>query len=73
MNKKRKIKWINVALTIVLIICASIVLHDLYVILLEPIFTSMVRGWTWYGLITFVIALVICGFIIDYFSDELSK
>lgn len=69
----RKIKWKNVGLTIILIICAGIVLHDLYVILIEPILTTMVRGWTWYGLLTFIIALTTSCSIIDYFNEELAE
>lgn len=68
----RKIKWKNVGLTIILIICAGIVLHDLYVLLIEPILTTMVKGWTWYGLLTFIIALITSCSIIDYFNDELN-
>lgn len=72
-NKKRNIKWRNIALTIILLICALIVIHDLYVIVLEPFVTSMVRGWTWYGLGTFIIALIVGGCILDYFSDEINR
>lgn len=68
----KKIKWKNVGLTIILIICAGIVLHDLYVLLIEPILTTMVKGWTWYGLLTFTIALTVSCSIIDYFNDELN-
>lgn len=72
-NRKRNIKWRNIALTIILLICALIVIHDLYVIVLEPFVTSVVRGWTWYGFGTFIIALIVGGCILDYFSDEINR
>lgn len=69
----RKIKWRNVALLILFIISTCIVLHDLYVIVLKPFFTTIVEGWTWYGLGTFTIALIISCSILDYFIDEFKK
>lgn len=73
MKKHRKVKWENVALSIIFVICSLIVLHDLYVLLIKPIFTTIVNGWTWYGLLTFSIALTIGCIIFDYFIDELKK
>lgn len=73
MKNHRKIKWENIVLSIIFVICALIVLHDLYVLLIEPIFTTMIKGWTWYGLLTFIIALIKGCIILDYFIDELNK
>lgn len=66
---KRKINWTNIILAIIFLACAVLVIYDLFIILIQPIITSYVTGWTWWGLITFIIALVIAIFIFEYFVD----
>lgn len=72
-KSKRKINWINIILALVFLICCYLVIHDLYIILIKPIITSYLTGWTWLGLITFIIALVFAIFIFDYFVDYYNK
>lgn len=72
-NKRRKIKWDNIALLIILIVSTIIILHDLYVLLIMPWFNSKVLGWTWCGLLTFIISLCFVIEIIDYFACEINK
>lgn len=73
-NKKRlKIKWRNVALLGVLLICAGIVLHDLFMLTIYGWITGKMIGWTWFGFLTFIIAFGVGGEIIEYFIDEINK
>lgn len=72
-NKKLKIKWGNLGLMCILIICLIVVLHDLYVIFIQPWITGISAGWTWFGFITFILAFFTGGAIIDYFIDEIKK
>ncbi len=72
-NKRRKINWENIVLLIILTVCTIIVLHDLYVLIVMPWINSNVLGWTWWGLLTFIIALVFAMNIIEYFIDEINK
>lgn len=72
-NKRRKIKWDNIALLIILIVSTIIILHDLYVLLIMPWINSNVLGWTWWGLLTFIISLCFVIEITDYFTYEINK
>lgn len=72
-NKKLKIKWLNVGLLIILILCAALVLHDLYIIVIQPWINGKMAGWTWFGLFIFIGAFFIGGAIIEYFIDEINK
>ena len=67
---KRRINWERVILFVVLIICAAIVLKDLYMITLHAWITGQYCGLTWYGFATFIIALVIGIIIVDYFMEN---
>lgn len=70
-KNKRKINWENIILLVILIGCVSVVLHDLYVITILPWFNGDVLGWTWFGLFTFIIALIFAINIFDYFLVEI--
>lgn len=72
-NKKLKIKWKNVALLIVLIICASIIIHDVFMLTFYSWITGMMASWTWFGFLTFLLAFAIGGEIIEYFEEEINK
>lgn len=72
-KKKNKIKWKNVALLIALLLCAILVIHDIYIIIIQPWINGKMAGWTWFGFGTFILAFVIGGTIIDYFNDEINK
>lgn len=68
---KRKYK--NILLLIILIICTIVASHDLYIIVIQPWITHKTAGWTWFGFITFIIALASGLSIVDYFIKEKSK
>lgn len=73
-NKKRlKIKWRNVALLGVLLLCAGIVLHDLFMLTIYGWITGNMYGWTWFGFLTFIIAFAVGGEIVEYFYEEINK
>lgn len=73
-NKKRlKIKWRNVGLLGVLLICAYIVGHDLFMLTIYSWITGQMIGWTWFGFLTFIIAFAVGGEIIEYFIDEINE
>lgn len=69
-KKKLKIKWKNIALLIVLLMCAYIVGHDLFMLTIYSWVKGVSCGWTWFGFLTFLLAFAIGGEIIEYFIDE---
>lgn len=68
---KRKYK--TIILLMILIVCIGIVSHDVYLIVLQPWITHETVGWTWFGFITFVIALLSSIKIIDYLNCKFTK
>lgn len=72
-NKKKKIKWKNIILLVILLLCVYIVIHDLFMLTIYSWITSNLVGWTWFGLAIFIIALIAGGFIIDFFKKEIDK
>ncbi len=69
-KKRLKIKWKNIALLIVLLMCAYIVGHDLFMLTIYSWITGRMAGWTWFGFLTFLLAFAIGGEIVEYFIDE---
>lgn len=57
-KKRLKIKWKNLGLLLVLIISVSIIIHDLFMITIYSLINSLSVSWTWYGINTFVIAIM---------------
>lgn len=72
-KKKLKIKWNNIALLGVLLLCAYIVIHDLFMLTIYSWITGQMLGWTWFGFITFIISFAVIGEIIEYFYEEINK
>lgn len=72
-NKKLKIKWNNVALLIILLVCGGVVIHDLYMLTIYSWITGKMVGWTWFGFLTFILAVAIGGEIFEYFEEEINK
>lgn len=72
-NKKFKIKWKNVSLAVILLMCIGLILHDIFMITIYSWITGNLYGWTWLGLLTFILAIGIGGEIIEYFDDEINK
>lgn len=61
----KKINKKNVAKLIVLIVNLEIVIYDLFMILIYPIITGELTGWTSFGFATFIISLIISISIIE--------
>lgn len=73
-NKKNlKIKWENVALLGVLLICTYLVLHDLFMVTIYTWISGNIYGWTWLGITTFMIAFSIGAMIIEHFIEEANE
>lgn len=72
-NKKKKIKWKNIILLVILLLCVYIVIHDLFMLTIYSWITSNLVSWTWFGLAIFIVALIIGIFIIDFFKKEIDK
>lgn len=72
-KKRLKIKWNNIALLGVLLLCAYIVIHDLFMLTIYSWITGHMLGWTWFGFITFIISFAVGGEIIEYFYEEINK
>lgn len=72
-KKRLKIKWNNIALLVILLLCAYIVIHDLFMITIYSFVTNNLIGWTWYGLITFMISAGATKEISEYFCEEINK
>lgn len=69
----KKIKWLNIALLGILMLCGYVVLHDIFMIAIRPLFSGYFMGWTWYGLITFITALTIVKDIANKFIRVMYK
>lgn len=67
---KRGINWEKVILAIIFMICSYIVLKDLYMITIHAWITGQYCGWTLFGFITFIIALITGIMIFDYFMEN---
>lgn len=72
-KKRLKIKWKNIALLIVLLMCACIVSHDLFMLTIYCWIKDVSCGWTWFGCLTFLLAIAIGGEIVEYFIDEIKQ
>lgn len=69
-KRRLKIKWKNIALLIILLMCAYIVGHDLFMLTIYSWIKGVSYGWTWFGFLTFLLAFTIGGEIVEYFIDE---
>ena len=72
-KRRLKIKWKNIALIIILLICAYIVGHDLLMLTIYSWVKGVSCSWTWFGFLTFLLAGAIGGGIIEYFIDEFKE
>lgn len=66
---KRVIKWGNLVNAFLFVGSLLVVLHDLYMVTISELFTGYLVGFTWFGLGTFIAAIVI----LISSSNELKK
>ena len=71
--KKRKLNIDNIIITLLFLLSLCLVFHDLYVIVIKPLLTTMIYGWTWYGLFIFIIALIVVMITGEYLLNEIKK
>lgn len=62
-----KIKWKNLFKLVILLICISTILHDLYMLTIYNWINSVTVSWTSSGLLTFVFG----GLLSEYLIEEL--
>ncbi len=62
-----KIKWNNLFKLIILLICISTIIHDLYVLTVYSWINSITVSWTSFGLLTFVLN----GLLSEYLIEDL--
>ena len=70
MKKKTKLNWRNISKVIVFVICLGFVMYDFYMLMIYPIFTGQLVGWTMIGFISFVAALFMLVSIYEDFKEE---
>ena len=73
--KKIKLGKLNIKNLILLgvyILCLSIIITDIFKIFCG-IFNSISIGFTWFGVLTFILAYFITIILTDYFKDEMDK
>lgn len=63
----KKIKWKNLFKLVILLICISTILHDLYMLTIHSIIHNVTVSWTNYGLLTFVLS----GLLSEYLIEDL--
>lgn len=66
-NKKTKINWKNAIAIIFFMISGLILLHDLIVV------CTTIAGFTYFGVVTFLLALTIFGTTLNYLDEEYKK
>lgn len=68
-----KINWTNLIKLILLIIFASIIVRDIFMITFYSWFTNNSVGFTWFGLLTFILFLTLtCKLYEDLFAQQKS-
>ena len=68
-----RIKWKNVILAIILVVCICLLVHDVYYIFIRQWFTSEFASLTWLGLIIDSLVLCISLSIVLYFMEEMER
>lgn len=70
MKKVRKIKWLNVIKLMVFVLCVCGILHDIYVLTIKTAITGNMYGFTWFGLITFLLLFGVAVCIYADFEEQ---
>lgn len=68
-----KLNYENIFIALLFMLSTSVVLHDLYILLIKPFLTTYAEGFTWLGLITFGFAFVISITTFDYLYEYEKK
>lgn len=73
MKALRKIKWLSVLELLLFFGCLALVIHDLYMLTIYSWIKSISVSFTWLGLGTFVIALMVIGVIYDDLEEKVNN
>lgn len=66
----KKIKWKNMALLIILIMCSSVILKDVYMLTIYSSITGKLMGLSFIGIIELMVCVLVGINIIEYFDEK---
>lgn len=64
-----KIRWNRLAVLIIFIASSILILHDIYFTSIRMWFTGKTCGWTYFGFITFIIAIYVASFTFEKLKE----
>ena len=66
----KRIKWKNMALLIILIVCSSVILKDVYMLTIYSSITGKLMGLSFIGIIELMVCVLVGINIIEYFDEK---
>lgn len=66
----KRIKWKNMALLIILILCSSVILKDVYILTIYSSITGKLMGLSFIGIIELITCVLVGINIIEYFDEK---
>lgn len=69
----KRIKWKNIILLLILLTTICLIVKDIYTITIYSWITGNMHCFTWLGVLTFSIEIVIGGGLIDYFIEQYNQ
>ena len=66
----KRIKWKNMALLIILILCSSVILKDVYMLTIYSSITGKLMGLSFIGIIELITCVLVGIKIIEYFDEK---
>ena len=66
----KRIKWKNMALLIILIVCSSVILKDVYMLTIYSSITGKSMGLSFIGIIELITCVLVGIKIIEYFDEK---
>lgn len=66
----KRIKWKNMALLIILILCSSVILKDVYILTIYSSITGKLMGLSFIGIIELITCVLVGIKIIEYFDEK---
>ena len=69
----KKVKWKNVIKLLILLLSIIVILHDLYMLTFASWISGQLYGWTWYGLLTFILFCSIASMIYEDFEEQIKS
>ena len=66
----KRIKWKNMTLLIILIVCSSVILKDMYMLTIYSSITGKLMGLSFIGIIELITCVLVGINIIEYFDEK---